>query len=243
MTLTVLITRPEPSALHLADILRAKWGCAVKIVISPVLEIVATGATLDLSHVETLIFTSQHGVVAYLDASDRRDLPCYAVGAATAKAAQEAGLSTVHADGDAEALIGLLLSAPAKPPCLHIRGAHVTGDLAQRLTDQGLQTHEIVLYDQAERPLNEAALDSLKSGSSVILPLYSPRSAEILFSQIQPKAPLFVAAMSDNVAAKVPAGVVNSVLVPDHPNSEGMLKVLDDLMEEAKRVEGANRAQ
>jgi uroporphyrinogen-III synthase len=243
MSIAVLITRPEPSALHLADTLRARWGCGVRIVISPVLEIASTGATLDLSEVKTLIFTSQHGVAAYLDAADRRDLPCYAVGAATAKAAQEAGLTTVHADGDVEALLTLLLNAPATPPCLHIRGAHVTGNLAQRLTDQGLQTSEAVLYDQVERPLNDEALGCISRVTPTILPLYSPRSAEILFSQIQPSRRLFVAAMSANVAANVPIDDVNSVLVPDQPTSDGMLQVLDDLLEQAKRVEGAKRAQ
>lgn len=243
MSLAVLITRPEPSALHLADALRARWGCGVRVVISPVLEIKPTGIVPDLDGIGTLIFTSQHAVDAYLATTSRRDLPCYAVGAATAAAAQAAGLDTVHADGNADALIALMLTSAVRGSCLHLRGAHVTGDLAHRLTEQGLPTSETVLYDQVECPLSADAKACLTRGTKVILPLYSPRSAKILFSQVRPEAQLYVAAISDNVAAHVPKDVVKCLLVADQPHADAMIRVLDKLLEDAKRVEGANRAQ
>ncbi|MFK7939551.1 MAG: uroporphyrinogen-III synthase [Roseovarius sp.] len=243
MSLTVLITRPERSALQLADTLRTRWGCGVEMVVSPVLEIEPTGETVDLDNVQTLIFTSQHGVSAFCDASDRRDLPCYVVGPATADTARAAGLKTVQADGDAKALIHVLISAGATPPFLHIRGTHVTGDLAQTLEAEGLPTVEAVLYSQVEQRLNERANDCLTRGTPVILPLFSPRSAKILFSQVHPAAQLYVAAISPNVAANVPEAVVNSLLVAEKPNSDAMLTVLDQAFEQAKRLEGANRAK
>ena len=87
MVPTILITRPDPSGAAFADQVRRRFGDTVQIVLSPVLKIERCGSLPDLSRFRTLIFTSRHGVEAFAALSDRRDLPAYAVGDATARSA------------------------------------------------------------------------------------------------------------------------------------------------------------
>src|SRR5690606_6078123 len=101
----ILLTRPEASSRRMAALLAAKFGGRVGFCISPVMEIVPDPRLPALDGIRTLIFTSANGVAAYVSALGPKTLPCYTVGDATARAAQEAGLKAISAGGDAEALI------------------------------------------------------------------------------------------------------------------------------------------
>ncbi|WP_157708860.1 uroporphyrinogen-III synthase [Roseovarius faecimaris] len=243
MSVTVLITRPEPAAIELADTLRGRWGCGVNIVISPVMQIEWAEALPDLSGVGTLIFTSRNGVAGFARLSERRDLPCYAVGSATAEAARALGLVTMDAEGDADALVDRIRRDAPTAPCLHLRGEHAAGDVAQRLTETGIETREAVLYRQKARALSEEARACLGRDTPVILPLYSPRSAALCFDRMDAEAPLVVAAISANAAKPVPDGSVIGIIVAQTPDAEAMLTALDAAYEMAIRVEGAKGAQ
>jgi len=243
MTTTVLITRPDPNGFLLADELRNRWGCGVRLVVSPVLQIDVVGALPDLREVSRLIFTSKHGVAAFVSLSARRDLACYAVGPATAQAARDAGFTVAKADGDVEALFDRIMADGPSGHYLHIRGEHSAGDLASRLTAAGRPASESVVYRQAAQPLNEEAQTCLGRECPVILPLFSPRSAQLVFSQINPVAPVLVAALSNNVALSVPIDLVNSLHIATRPDAEAMFVVMDTLLAQAKLLEGAKRAQ
>ena len=77
----------------------------------------------------------------------------------------------------------------------------------------------------------------------MILPIFSPRSAQLVFDNLQSRAPLFVAAISENAAQNVPKEAVKQLLVAEKPNAEMMLVGIERLYDTAKRLEGANRAQ
>lgn len=239
MSVTVLITRPEPAALALADTLRARWGCGVEMVISPVMRIVRVKTELDLSEVGTLIFTSRNGVEAYARLTERRDLPCFAVGAATAEAADAMGMNAVACGGDVEAMIRQITSAGPAGRCLHLRGEHAAGDLAARLTEAGVETAEVVVYRQEACPLSDEARETLDREAPVILPLYSPRSAALSFTNIPETAPVIAVVISRNAAEQVPAARIRALVIADRPDAEAMLKALDDAYDLAIRVEGA----
>lgn len=243
MTLAVLITRPDPFGAELADLLRSRWGCGVQMVLSPVMRIEWDGMLPDLNGTRVLIFTSQHGVAGFARSSMRRDLPCYAVGPATADTARAAGFTVTEADGDAEALLARIVADSTRGPCLHIRGEHAAGNLAERLNAAGVRTSEVVLYRQVPCPLTDAARACLTGDNPVILPLYSPRSAALLFAAVKVSAPLFVAAISANAAANVPDSKANTVVIADKPDAGGVNRALDALYEKANRLEGAKRAQ
>lgn len=243
MTATVLITRPEESALRFADQLRARWGCDVPIVLSPLMEIDYLETAPSLDGIRGLIFTSRHGVRALCRLTSERGIPCYTVGSATAEAAQDEGFAVTDAGGDATDLIALIAATAPAGPLLHIRGEHAAVDIAAALSGQGMQTRDMILYRQRALGLSPGARTCLDGGQPVILPLFSPRSARILFADMRPAAPLFVAAISRNVADMVPQGAAHAMIVARSPDASAMLQVLDDLRKSAKSLEGRNRAQ
>src|SRR5262249_16960111 len=115
-----LITRPEEDAATLADALRQR---GVAVTIEPLLSIrTLPGAETDVAGVQALLFTSSNGVRAFAELSPRRDLPCFAVGDATAAAARGAGFDRVEsAGGDVRDLTRLVAEKlqPAGGPLFH----------------------------------------------------------------------------------------------------------------------------
>jgi len=244
MTVTILITRPEPEAARFADALRADHGAEVAVLCTPLMRTRWTGALPRLAGDETLIFTSRHGVAGFCRLTDRRDLPCYGVGEATAQAARAAGMVAVACGGDAQALLRRIARDGARGPFLHLRGAHVAADIAGALRAAGHDARDVVVYDQQPQTLSDAARAVLAGTDPVILPLMSPRSGQLFFAQTgNPTAPVLIAAISANTAQTVPDGAARMVRVAASPDADAVRKLLRDLVKSAKRLEGRKRAQ
>lgn len=175
----VLLTRPLWQSEALADALR-RAGVTGEIVISPILRIEPRTLTVDPAEYPTLIFTSINGVDAATPQADLSGHACFAVGDGTMERAQAAGLRCLSAQGTAEDLLKLLCDRRPDTPLLHLRGVHSSGNLAARLCAAGLRTDEAVIYDQHPEPLGACATSLLRGELSVILPVYSPRSARLL---------------------------------------------------------------
>ncbi|MDZ7710143.1 MAG: uroporphyrinogen-III synthase [Roseovarius sp.] len=239
----LLITRPEPAATRFAEDLRAALPGA-EVITSPLMRIAYGGTLPAPAPGEVLIFTSRHGVAGFCRLSNRRDLPAYAVGAATAAEARRQGFDTIAAEGDAASLLACITADGTTGPFLHPRGAHVATDIAGALRSAGHTAREAVVYDQQAQPLTDAARAALDEEEPVILPLMSPRSAVLFFEAAgSPRAPLLVAAMSRNVAARIPDGAARRVVVAETPDAASMRTVLHDLLKHVKRVESRKAAQ
>lgn len=243
MTPTILITRPEPSGAAFAKQLQKVIGPASKIVLSPVLKIEPCGTLPDLAAVRHLVFSSRHGVQAFARHSNRRDIPAYAVGEATAKACRDIGLSVTACGGDVRQMMKRILADALPGLFLHVRGEYTAGNLARDLTVAGVKTSEAVIYRQHAVGLSGQAKECLQQTTPVILPLFSPRSARLALSGVLVKAPLFVAAISENTAQEVPPGVAQDVVVADEPTAIAMMDVVQGLFDVAKRLEGGNTAK
>lgn len=244
MSVTILITRPEPEASGFADTLRADHGAGVCVLSSPLMRIEATGALPQMGCDETLIFTSRHGVAGFCRLTERRDLPCYAVGEATAQAARAAGMAATACGGDAASLLRRITQDGARGPFLHPRGAHVAADIAGALRTAGHAARDTIVYAQVPQPLSQAARAVLAGPCPVILPLMSPRSGQLFFAEAKtPVAPLLIAAISANAARTVPEGAARMVRVAATPDAQAICKLLRDLVKSAKRLEGRKRAQ
>jgi uroporphyrinogen-III synthase len=205
----------------MAAVLGVTFENRVDICISPLMEIVLDPRLPSLDGIRTLIFTSAHGVAAYLAAKGPSDLPCYTVGDATAHAAREAGLPTTSAGGDAEALIARIITDGATGPMLHLRGAHAAGEIAERLSALGCPVSQAIVYTQNARPLSSEAAVLLQGTGPVILPLFSPRSARLI-GDGPVAAPVYVVAMSQNVADALRLEVV-ACRVAARPDFESVM--------------------
>jgi uroporphyrinogen-III synthase len=243
MTVTILITRPEPEARRMAAEVQALCD-AVTVVISPVMRIAYDGVLPEMSGEEVLIFTSRHGVEGFCRLSARWDFTCYAVGDATAEAAEAQGMRAISAGGDAEALLARIAAEGVHGPFVHLRGAHVAADIAGALRAAGHLARDAVVYDQVEAALSAGAQALLQGAQPVILPLMSPRTARIVLGQAGPiTAPLYIAAISRKVADNVPEGVARRVDIAETPDLPGMLALVQHQVQMAKRLEGGKRPQ
>ncbi|WP_306153154.1 uroporphyrinogen-III synthase [Roseovarius sp. MMSF_3281] len=241
MTATILITRPEPAGSEFAAALRTKLGKKCTVCTSPLMQIEVCANLPDLSNVGTLIFTSRNGVEAFAKLADRRDIPAYAVGPATGDAARAIGLSVTEGEGDAERLIPQVIADLPPRPCLHIRGEHVAAPLAKILSGAGIDTDEAILYHQRPVPLTPEAHRILEREENVILPLFSPRSARLLFAQAHHanwRARLTIVAISQAAGNQVPERYLDGVVVAKAPNAEAMQQAVEQLCIKANRLEG-----
>lgn len=226
-----LLTRPSAQSARFADMLRDRFGDGLTVVISPLMQPEFPVPKVPSGPFAALVFTSETGVAAY-----RRDPArfavtgntAYCVGGRTAQAAQAAGLAPVSAEGDADALVALILSQRPSGPLLHLCGADTRGDVAGRLTAGGILTTACTAYRQADQPLTDQAKTLLRGERPVVVPLFSPRSARLFLAQIgpiTPRAPLVCAVLSAAVAEPLLSQPIK-LLYAKEPNAMALLDSL-----------------
>lgn len=219
----LLLTRPEPRSREVVAALKARGIGFSEIVISPQQRIVLGTTPPDLRGVAGLVFTSRHGVEAMAQFAQGRDLPVWCVGEATAAHARAAGWRAKAAEGTVEALYARISADAPRGPLLHLRGAHVRGDLTGALAKDGILLRQQIMYHQEACALSDAALALLARENSVIVPLFSPRSAGLFAREHRGGAPLICVAMSKAVAEAVAGIAPATLLVADKPDLQSML--------------------
>lgn len=175
----LLLTRPEEDAGDLATALR---DIGVDSVIAPLLRIEnIPGPLLELSGVQGFLLTSANGARALALRTAVRNLPVYAVGDATARAARGLGFEAVSsADGDVDDLARMVLAnCRAKAgDLLHAAGSVVAGDLAATLAAGGFEVRREMLYESTPATaLPAVAETALRDDTLDGVVLYSPRTA------------------------------------------------------------------
>ena len=185
----VLVTRPKEDAEETAVRLRARGHT---VLIAPLIEIrFVDGPEIPFGGVQAILATSSNGVHALARRTSRRDVPLFAVGAQTARAAHSSGFATVKsADGDARALAAATVNwaKPNAGALLHAAGAETKGALAESLRAAGFEVRTEVLYDAiGVNELSTNVLIALTAGNLDAVLLFSPRSARI-FSDCVVKA-------------------------------------------------------
>ncbi|MFT4150735.1 MAG: uroporphyrinogen-III synthase [Paracoccaceae bacterium] len=227
--LPVLLTRPQPQADRFAAQMAARFGESVAPVISPLLaprfltpQIPAGAAAL--------ILTSETGVQAAARLrQDGAALPAraFCVGDRTAQAAAQAGFAATSAEGDAGALVALILRLRPEGPLLHLHGEETRGDVAARLSAAGIETLSLCVYGQQAQALSPAATTLLAGRAAVAVPLFSPRSARLFVAVAAgAAAPLHLAAISPAAAAEAAPLARASLVIAARPGAAAMLDAL-----------------
>jgi uroporphyrinogen-III synthase len=173
----VWITRAEPGASATAERVRS---LGLTPIVAPLLSFHPIEATLGIRADEALAFTSINGVARAAGLIERRDMPVFAVGDATAAAARAAGFSDVaSASGDVQALADLIVRA-APIAVLHPCALETAGDLVGALLGANVTARKLPVYetvDAADLPAQvETALR--RRALSVVL-IHSPKAARI----------------------------------------------------------------
>lgn len=183
----VLITRPQLDSEMLSDVL---FKAGVESQIEPLLDIVFNpGSPLGLGGVQALLMTSANGVRAFCKRSEDRTLPVYAVGDASARAAQDNGFDAIFsAAGDVDALAALVRSKidARRGALLHCAGTNIAGDLAAVLTQSGyIYRREVIYSARTAAQLSPATALALKANKIDGVLLFSPRTADVFATLIE----------------------------------------------------------
>jgi len=239
----LLLTRPQEDSSPLATRLAERGH---ETLVEPLLTIRPDlTAPLELDGVAGLLFTSANGVRAFALRSERRDLPAYAVGEATAQAARELGFASVEtAGGNVESLARLVgeRRRPEDGALLHAAGSVTAGDLAGALRDGGFEVRRAVLYAaEPVHALSQACATALREGRLDAAVFYSPRTATAFVTLVQ------AAGLAESVRSMTLVGMSEAVIeagkalpwaravAAASPDEPAMLETIERLAEEAKR--------
>lgn len=219
----LLLLRPEPGASATAErAARAGW----EVVKAPLFTVAACAWDApDPSGFDALILTSANAarhagpaLAAYWR------LPVYAVGAATAAAACEAGFPDVRAgDKDAAALLALAAEGGAR------RLLHLAGRDRRAAGHPGLLIERRIVY--AANPvakLPSSAGEALPRGPIALL--HSPRAAACFAALVEDRRGLAVAAISPATLAAAGGGW-KAAVAADAPTDDALLAAAARLCE------------
>ena len=230
----VLLTRPREESASFAARLEAR---GYRTAIEPILAIEPVPAALEIADYQAVLATSANGVRALAGAVTAREVPLFAVGDATARAAREAGFVVVeNAAGDSAALARLVTGRldPRTGPLLHVSGEAIAGDLAGSLSALGFAVDRRVLYRaRAAERLSEATIRLIADGSIDAALFFSPRTARTFVSlaaaaQLAPAcAGIAAICLSPAVAEAAQAIKWRTVCVAARPDSAALVEALD----------------
>lgn len=224
----IWITRAQPGADLTAERVRALGHEAVIVPLLAVRNM--EDIHVDLYGVAALAFTSANGVRAFADASGERSLKVFAVGAATAQAARQAGFKSVlSADGDVEALAeGIAVRrGELRGAVLHPGAAEPAGDLAGSLQKLGVEARRLILYETAPVTLADAEAEFAIRCDAVLL--HSPRAAEVMAKVLKahPAPKLRALGLSKAVVKPLARIKLGAKAFPPFPLEAALLNLID----------------
>lgn len=237
----ILVTRPEAQAARFAAALRVRVPEA-RLVLSPLIAPDFVAFSVPERRFTGVILTSETTLEALRRRPElRARLPdlAFCVGQRTAEVAAGMGFRPISADGDAEALLALILARWPEGPLLHLHGAEPSGTPAPRLTAAGIETLGVVTYRQAPQPLTAEAKTALCRPGAVHLPVFSPQTARVLAGHLgalpdMRARPDFIAISEAAARPLRPFGPVTVAAWPDGP---AMMAALCDRLRDNPRLE------
>jgi uroporphyrinogen-III synthase len=224
----IWITRAQPAANATAERVR---GMGHDALVAPLLAVHnLDAAEVDLDGIAALAFTSANGVRAFAERSGVRDLKVFAVGAATALAARQAGFrSVLSTDGDVAALAEGIAArrGELKGAVLHAGAAELAGDLAGALAAHGVESRRLTLYETRPVKLGEAELKPLLRAEVVLL--HSPRAARALATIVRahPAPQLRALGLSQAVLKPLARIKLAAKIAPPYPLEAALLQLID----------------
>ena len=189
----------------------------------------------DLGAPDAVIITSRHAI-ASVAALGHKPI-CYCVGSATTDKTKAAGLPAVLGGETAQETAAHVILEKPEGDILYARGRHIAFDMVGTLDAGGVSTREAVVYDQVPNALSPQALDLLKSGTEVLVPLFSVRSAALFFEACPQSAELHVIAMSAQIARHVPEQFADRLKISPNPDASAMADTVRKAAFFVKRLE------
>lgn len=230
---TVVIIRSAPFD-HDTELLLTALGYTP--LHEPILEIETLEVDYtDLKSGQGMIITSIHALDIFQKAHAERDYTLYVVGSRIARAAQEAGFTTVKAVfPTVEDLVKGLKGAQPSHPLTYLRGADVRHDIKAALP---FQIHEMIVYKaKPAEQLSLMLLNALDRREVVAALFYSTRGAQNFVDLIrqydrslrlkETKA----LCLADSMVKSLSVLPFSSVQVAPAPDRENMLTLIQGVL-------------
>lgn len=232
----VLVTRPEPGATRTVRALETLGFEPLKLPLQETrslavdVDAIPAGAAATAIPSASAIRHAPRGLIARLE-----DLPCFAVGAATAKVARQAGFRDVReAAGDAESMAGMVIAARPAGTVVYLCGKVRRSVFEDRLARAGLPVATVETYDTTalshDTETAARALGHAPVGHALV---YSANAAELL-AQLMKKEGIGVL-LRDTTLVCISARVAETfpqsghkILVAAEPSGEALLNALQD---------------
>ncbi|MEO5372700.1 MAG: uroporphyrinogen-III synthase [Alphaproteobacteria bacterium] len=234
MTVRALVTRPGEDAGTLAGLLAAR---GLEVAFEPLLAIEILPQPVDLGGVQAILVTSANGARALAACTAERDLPVFAVGDASARAARALGFTSVDsADGDVAALAALVTRRlrPEAGALFQAAGSVVAGDLGGDLARAGFAVRKVRLYEaRTATALSPATATLLRQGGLDLALFYSPRTAATFVDLVRRVglengvASISAYCLSEAVRSTLVALPWRIARVAVRPDQEALLALLD----------------
>ena len=215
----LLLTRPIERSHDFAKML----GIAVRIEISPVIKIIPAQSDVNIKGYDAVIFTSS---TAIRMAGQGHKAWC--VGMRTTQQARAAGFDAHMAGADVAEMVKMLRQTPPQT-LLYLRGKHITCDLITALPEHRITQQ--VIYDQQCVDLTPKAKALLNNIQPVLVPLFSLRSARLLFMQHSCWQHHIAAAISPRVAKLAISAGFSAVHVAKESDVVAMVDLVRILIE------------
>lgn len=222
MSRPLLLLRPQPG--NDASAARAR-AMGLNVVQLPLFEAVAEEGALPEGPFDALLLTSANGarfgravLAAYADR------PLYAVGAATAQAAREAGHGDVLTGGGDVASTAAMIAADGHATILHVAGADV-----RPFETPALHIVRHVVYRAAEVP-DAAAKPAIDRLGPAVAAIHSPRAGTRFAALVTgaARADFHIAAISAAAAQACGTGWAG-LAVSDRPDDTALLACAETL--------------
>ncbi|MDE1151351.1 MAG: uroporphyrinogen-III synthase [Micavibrio sp.] len=231
----ILVTRPQPAASEFADKLKDE---GFEVFLAPMTEYVEIDNTpKDMADYQGLIFTSIQGVNIFAAREPERYIAVFAVGEATAHAAEKAGFRRINvAAGDGDAVVQLIRREKSKyglKRVLHPCGEDTAQDITAALKGDGVYVDRLPIYkarftSQLPMDVSRALLD----GEITTVTLFSARTAANFVKLLQEpelkdiSSSMEAVCLSDRVAAEIKGVPWRVLRVAKAPHLESVLDIL-----------------
>jgi uroporphyrinogen-III synthase len=243
MPVPVLLTRPAASAARFQKLLQNRLAGQIEVCLSPLIGIEPCVFSIDLSGYQGVVFTSSNAVRVATELIGHTDLPAYCLGVQTTALARENGWSAVQYGQDAQTLITAIAKGRPPAPLLHLSGVHTRGNVAEHLTDAGVLTAALEIYDQPVLPLSPEAERLFVGGTSMIVPLFSPRSAAQFCATAPFSDGAVTVAISDAVAGSLTEQWRGGVTIAAAPTADAVIDAIEMHVKRLSRVERTDAGQ
>ncbi|QOD38623.1 uroporphyrinogen-III synthase [Candidatus Wolbachia massiliensis] len=230
---SILLTRPLLDSFNTRSALK-KYG--YKVFIEPMFSIKHLQPDISVDEFDVIISTSKNSVKAFSQISRVDDLPIITIGNSTMQTAKDLGFSDIiSADSNVDGLISFIKNYYSSAiKFLYIRGQEVSCDLKKRLSEEGFNVREVILYKTIiKRSLTNRCKNLLSGGKINSVVFFSSQTARTFcslvlksgLSQVMSNITAYV--MSKNIADSLKSIKWKKITMSRLPTHESLIDIIN----------------